>query len=73
MDDETRKILIDNPMLNEYLKRKSYLYKNIYRDKRNIKEIIKEAKIYFHETSLDKLERLQNNISLISTFLSAMK
>ena len=63
----------NTPLLNFYLKEHSYEYKNIYRDYNYLKELERKAKEEYKERSIDKLERLENNIRLLNTFIDVMK
>ena len=63
----------NNSYLYSFLREESYHYKYLYRDDNYIKEIEKLAKEKYKMRSIDKIERLKNNIDLIKTFISVME
>ena len=68
------KIMIEqNPDLKRYLKENSYWYKYLNRDSNNIKIMNEEMKKKYKLTSSDKLEKMTNNISLVSEMLKILK
>ena len=58
-----------NPILYNYLR--DY-YKNLYRNREHIKVIEQLAKEKYKLRSVDKIEKLKNNIDLIKTFMDVL-
>ena len=56
-----------------YLREDSSLYKELLRNPEYIKEIERRAKEFYKETSIDKIERLQDKINLIRTFMDVLE
>lgn len=73
MNQNIRNIIKNNQMINQYLKEESYEYKYLYRDESYIKEIEKHAKRKYQGTSIDKINRLKNNLEFIKTFMSVIE
>lgn len=73
MKKETITKIRSNPYLYQYLRENSYHYKYLYRDDNYLKEIEKQMKEYYKLTPSDKLERLQDKINLIQTFMSVIE
>lgn len=63
----------ENKDLYMYLKYNSYLYKYIFRNEINIKELEKLMKKDLKQTPLDKLNNIKDKIELANTFLSILK
>jgi hypothetical protein len=72
MDIKTLNIIKKNPILYNYLRDESYNYKYLYRDPSFLNEIIDLAKEKYKLRSIDKLDRLKDNIDLIQTFLDVL-
>lgn len=62
-----------NPPLYHYLKYNSYWYKELNRNPSSIKELEKEMKKEYKLTAEDKINKLNNRISLIASFLDVLK
>lgn len=73
MDLYTINYIKNNPLIYEYLRRNSSWYKNLNRDRTNIKELELAAKKYYKLTLPDKIERFTNQIEMISTFMDVLK
>ena len=68
------KIAIEqNPNLKKYLKENSYWYRYLNRDSEYIKKVNEEMKKKYKLTSTDKLERINNNMTLVSEMLKILK
>lgn len=72
MINETIFYIKQNNKLYNYLKYHSYWYYVLTYDSSKIKEMIKEMKIEYKETSEDKIIDLQNKIETIRTFLEVL-
>ena len=73
MDKEIVNIIRNNPIIYNFLREESYHYKYLYRDPNYIKKIENLAKEKYKLTTVDKIERLKDNINLINTFLSVIE
>lgn len=73
MDLFTINYIKNNPLVHEYLRANSSWYKKLNRNPKLIKDLEKEAKEYYKLTIADKLERFNQNIEMISTFLDVLK
>ena len=66
--------LLDNDMLlKRFLREHSSYYKNIIRDPNYVNEIITLMKKEYHLTLPDKLDKINNNIMLVNTFMDVLK
>lgn len=63
----------ENVNLYQYLKYNSYLYKDILRGNITVKDIEKRMKIDLKDTTIDKINNLNNKIETINTFLDILK
>lgn len=72
MQIETLKIIKTNPIVYNYLRDESIHYKFLYRDPNHIKIIENLAKEKYKLRSIDKIEKLKNNIDLIKTFMDVL-
>ena len=72
MDKELLKRIRENQLVYSYLREESSEYKELLRNKEYIKEIEKKAKEFYKQTSIDKIERLQDKINLIRTFMDVL-
>lgn len=62
-----------NPILNRYLREHSNYYKNIIRNPGFINDIVNLMKKEYHLTFPDKLDKIKNNISLVTGFMDVLK
>lgn len=69
MDFEIRNQIRSDNYLYSYLREDSYQYKYLYRDKKYIKKINELTRKKYHITNIDKLEKLNNTLNLINTFI----
>ena len=65
--------LRNNPMLYRYLKYNSYWYKELCRNPSSIKVLEQEMKKAYKLTTEDKISKLNDRMSMISTFLDVLK
>lgn len=65
--------LRNNPPLYHYLKYHSYWYKELYRNPSSIKRLESEMKKEYKLTMEDKISRLGDKISMVSSFLDVLK
>lgn len=63
----------ENVNLYQYLKYNSYLYKDILRGNITVKDLEKRMKIDLKDTTIDKINNLNNKIETINTFLDILK
>jgi hypothetical protein len=73
MDINTQMIIRSNPNLYRFLREESYWYKYLNRDPSYIKEIEKRMKNKYKLTVSDKLDRLNQSMSLLNGFMDIMK
>lgn len=62
----------NNPIIYNYLREDSIHYKYLYRNPNHIKEIEALAKEKYKLRSVDKIEKLKNNIDLIKSFMDVL-
>ena len=72
MDKELLNQIRSNKLVYSYLREDSSLYKELLRNPKYIKEIERRAKEFYKETSIDKIERLEDKINLIRTFMDVL-
>lgn len=66
-------IIEQNPDLKRYLKENSYWYKYLNRDSNYLRIMYQEMKKTYKLTPIDKLERINNNIKLVSEMFKILK
>ncbi len=62
-----------NPLIYNYLRENSSLYKDLTRDPNSIHEIEKLAKKHYKQTPEDKIKQLSENITLIASLIDVLK
>ncbi len=62
----------NNPIVYNYLREDSYHYKYLYRDPSYLKVIEELAKERYKLRSVDKIDKIKNNIDLIKTFMDVL-
>lgn len=72
MKKEIIEYIKNTPYIYDFLREESYHYKYLYRDDNYIKTIERLAKEKYKLTLKDKLERLNNSLNLINTFMDVM-
>lgn len=73
MDLFTINYIKTHPLIYNYLRENSYHYKTLMRDGRAIKSIEEEAKKFYKQTPIDKIQKLSDNINLISSLIDVIK
>lgn len=73
MNIELGYLLDKNFLIKKYLREHSNYYKNLIRNPSFVWEIMELMKKEYHLTLPDKLERIKNNISLVSGFMDVLK
>lgn len=73
MNIETKMIIDQNPNLKRYLKEHSYWYKYLNRDPKSLKAMDEAMRKEYKLTTKDRLEKLNQNISLVYNFLDILK
>lgn len=73
MNIELKMQIDQNPNLKRYLKEHSYWYKYLNRDPRSLKAMEDAMKKEYKLTAEDRLEKLNQNISLVYSFLDILK
>lgn len=63
----------NNPPLYHYLKYNSYWYKDLKRDPSSIKRLESEMKKEYKLTTEDKISRLNERMSMITSFLDVIR
>ncbi len=69
----TRIIIEQNPNLKRYIKENSYWYRYLNRDSNYLKLMYQEMKKQYKLTSTDRLEKINNNMKLISEMFKILK
>ena len=62
-----------NPLIYNYLRENSRWYKELTRDKNILKYLEEQAKKYYRQTPIDKIEQLSNNINMITSLIDVFK
>ncbi len=70
---DTVHFLRSSPPLYHYLKYHSYWYKELNRNPRLIKDLEREMKKEYKLTMEDKISKINDKISFISSFLEVLK
>lgn len=65
--------LKSNPLLYNYLKYNSYWYKELIRNPSSIKQLEAEMKKEYKLTTEDKINKLNDRISMIASFLDVLR
>ena len=73
MNIKTQLIIKSNPNIYQYLRENSYWYKYLNRNPNVMKELILEMLQKYKLTTSDKLERINNGISMINSFMDVLK
>ena len=73
MDVRTQMIIRSNPNMYRFLREESYWYKYLNRNPNYIKELERTMKNKYQLTTKDKLEKLNQRISLIHNFMDVLK
>ena len=73
MDIKTQIIIKNNPNIYKYLREYSYWYKFLNRDSNSLKDLEKEMKDRYKLTAEDRLESINNSLSLIHSFMDVLK
>ena len=61
-----------NPNLDNYIKYHSYWYKELFRNPSSISKMDEEMKKEYKLTVGDKINRINDNMSLVRTFLDVL-
>ena len=73
MDIKTQIYVRSNPNIYRYLREYSYWYKFLNRDPNVIKDLEREMKSRYKLTTEDRLEKINNSISIIHSFMDVLK
>lgn len=73
MDIKTQIIVRSNPNIYRFLREESYWYKYLNRDPNSIKDLEKAMKVKYKLTTEDKLEKLNQSMNLINSFMDVLK
>lgn len=73
MNLETQFKIKNDPMLQRFIREKSYWYKNLNRNPSSINYMIKEMKETYKLTTSDKINNLSDKLDLIKTFMNMLK
>ncbi|MDO5003081.1 MAG: YlbE-like family protein [bacterium] len=73
MDIKTQIIVRSNPNIYRFLREESYWYKYLNRDPNSIKDLEKAMKTKYKLTTEDKLEKINQSMSLIHSFMDVLK
>ena len=69
MDLRTINYIKTKPLIYNYLRVNSTLYKDLLREPNNIKKVEQLSKEYFKQTPQDKIEKIRSNIEMISSII----
>ncbi len=72
MQINTIKTIKTSPIIYNYLRDDSIHYKYLIRDPSHLKQIENLAKEKYKLRSVDKIEKLKNNIDLLKTFMDVL-
>ncbi len=73
MHIKTQIVVKSNPNIYRYLRENSYWYKSLNRNPESIKELELEMKSRYKLTAEGRLEKLNNSMSLIRSFMDVLK
>lgn len=73
MNIRTQIIVRSNPNIYRYLRENSYWYKALNRNPNSIKELELEMKNRYKLTAEGRLEKLNNSMNLIRSFMDVLK
>lgn len=73
MDIKTQIIVRSNPNIYRFLREESYWYKYLNRDPNSIKDLEKAMKDKYKLTTEGKLEKLNQSMNLIHSFMDVLK
>lgn len=73
MDILTQIKIRNNPNIYRYLREYSYWYKYLNRDPTSVKILEEEMKNRYKLTTKDRLEKISESFSLISSFMDVLK
>lgn len=73
MDIKTQIIVRSNPNIYRFLREESYWYKYLNRDPNSIKNLEKAMKAKYKLTAEDRLEKLNQSMNLIHSFMDVLK
>lgn len=66
-------LIRNNPPLNHYLRYHSYWYKELIRNPSSLKTLEQEMKKEYKLTAEDKINKINERMNMIATFLNVMK
>ncbi len=73
MNIKTQLMIRSNPNIYRYLRENSYWYKFLNRDSSSIKNLELEMKNRYKLTTKDRLEKINNSMSIIHSFMDVLK
>ena len=73
MDIRTQMIVRSNPNIYRFLREESYWYKYLNRNPNYIKDLEREMKSKYKLTAQDRLEKINQSMGLIHSFMSVLK
>lgn len=73
MDIKTQIIVRSNPNIYRFLREESYWYKYLNRNPNSIKKLEQAMKNKYKLTTEDKLEKINQSMSLIHSFMDVLK
>lgn len=63
----------NSPLVYNYLREHSEVYKDLIRDKISLKELENRAKNHYKQTPMDKVNEIVNSINMISSIMDVLK
>ena len=73
MNIKTQIYVRSSPNIHRYLREYSYWYKFLNRNRNSIKDLEKEMKSRYKLTTEDRLEKINNGISMLHSFMDVLK
>lgn len=73
MNIKTINYIKNNPNIYAYLRMNSHWYKYLNRDGFSIRSLEEEVKSYYKLTTGDRIEKIGNNINLVSSIMEIFK
>lgn len=73
MDIRTQMIVRSNPNIYRFLREESYWYKYLNRNPNYIKDLERKMKSKYKLTAQDRLEKINQSMGLIHSFMNVLK
>lgn len=73
MNINNQLVINKNPLLKRYLRENSYYYKYLNRDNNAIKQLYSDMQKRYKLTLPDRLDKVKENLDMITSFMDIMK